>query len=311
MLLQAINLGSGFAAIIVVAAVLILPYATPLLGTVEDGSSDATENRQAPSDPTPAASPIPTVRPTATPATALSADELIAMVKSSGYTEERDEAAFEAAKALVNRGEYDKAIEVAPAAFSSEIETEIEAYVARRAIVDGLFTTGLKAASRIYPPAQQDIVELEVISAVEQAAVESSISEHDLIHGYNPNVPSLDEMMQATNTGGTYEGEDRELQKIVGLSVWLGRYDTAIQAASDIFDSEVETQELIFITRCAVEEGQFRRAREAATEIANSDDKGRMIAEVMRAITHSETLGFSPIYDPPSTSCRLPRPSTR
>ena len=111
-------------------------------------------------------------------------------------------------------------------------------------------------------------------------------------------------MIAATSSGGTPKGQDRELRKIAEIAIIQLRYDVAIDAASEIYYLDAEANALTFVARCAVEEGLFNHARDAAEKIGNPTAGASVQVEVLTAIKNAEKEGSSPIIDSPSTSCR-------
>lgn len=225
-------------------------------------------------------------------------------MKSAGTVEGQDKSSLRAARILVNRGEYKDAIDVALASASRSGETEALTLVAHKAIEDGQFTYALSAASELYYPADQDSVELEVVCAIQDVISETFAAIDAPSYDQSIRFPSLDKMKEAAESGGTNQGEDRLLRKIAETAIILGNYDFAIEAGSASYYTDAQSDALTFVARCAAEEGLFLDALTAASKIKSREARARVTGDVMSAIAIAEYEPFSPVIDPPSTSCR-------
>lgn len=305
--INVINSGAGIAALITAVWVVLFLFVPQVLDWLTGADVSNNVSQQARSD-----SPMvmPTVIPTATPtafpkpASSLSSDELIAAVRSASTTTGQNAASLKAAEILVNRGEYDNAIRAALISASYEAESQVLSFVARSATDEGKFIIALDAASKIKHPSTQDSVELEVLQAIKVVVMRLSISNEVLPHGEDLQLPSFSRMLKTAMSGGTYQGEDRLLLKIAEIEVIQHRFYNAIEAASKIQHPDSQSDALTFVARCAVEEGLFNYAEQSAQKIDKAVDEDKLITEVLTAIMGAETESFSPIIDPPSTSCR-------
>ena len=305
--LQTVNSASGFAAMLTMAGALLFMFVPQISGLFNDSTSvgvGGLPNQVALTPTVAMPSPPPTANPLPTSATTLTDDQLIAMIESSRTTEGQNRSARRSAEILVNRGNYRKATQAALASVGPSAKSETLAFVARSAVEEGRFIDALEAAGEIYPPADHNRVELEVICAVKEAASESITPDDGPKYDDNPYIPSLTQMIAATSSGGTPKGQDRELRKIAEIAIIQLRYDVAIDAASEIYYLDAEADALTFVARCAVEEGLFNHARDAAEKIGNPTAGASVQVEVLTAIKNAEKEGSSPIIDSPSTSCR-------
>ena len=305
--MQTINSGSGIAALLTGLCVVLFLFVPQVWDWLIDADDSNKASEQAGMDPkisSPAITPTVTTTLFPLPVYSLSSDELITTARSARTTKGRDAASFKAAQILVNRDEYDKAIEAASASAGYEGESEALTFVSRSAADDGKFTIALDAAKEINHSSIQDNVELEILDAIKAAALQSSFSKEILSYEQATQLPSFPRMLKSATSGGTYQGEDSLLFKIAEIEVIQHRYGNAIEAASKINSVDTQSEALTFVARCAIQEGLFNHAEQAAKEVDSAADKANLTVEVLTAVMAAETENFSPIIDVPSTSCR-------
>ena len=305
--LKTINLVSGIAAVITGVGTLALFFVPGILDSLDFSTTSPSEASVAEASPTHTVA-IPTPTPlsvrSGTIDQNLTKDRLIASVKASGTVSGQDASALRAARILVNRGDYEGAVEAALAGGSYGGQTIALTLVTHGAIKDGQHVHALTAAGKLYYVSSHDSVELEVFCAIRDAVSVLLVGHGQTIDMPTERYPSFEQMRNAAVSGGSYGGQAKSLRKISEIAVMLRKYDIAIDTASVIYYFSSQSEALTFVARCAVEEGLFNYALAAAAQINHVPTKSKVTASVMDAIAAAESEPFLSFVDFSSSSCR-------
>ena len=251
----------------------------------------------------------PTLSPTITPRSKspgrLSSEQLIAQPRSARTVSGRDRTALEAAAVLVNRGEYTKAIEAALEAATEKGKAEALGVVSEHAVKEKLFSFALDAVNRVRSLTHRDLMKLETFCAIKDAALDSFRSRVKRLPAPVATFPSMREMSDAALSGGTPDGDDRASRKAAEIAVIVSDYEAAIKSASASPGLKAQSKALMFVARCAIEDGLFKFAADAASEIKLPDDRADVTVEVVKAQRVAEAEPFSWFADTLYSSCRF------
>ena len=96
-------------------------------------------------------------------------------------------------------------------------------------------------------------------------------------------IPPLDRQLEEALSVNGKTARNRALRIVAENAVLVRDYWTAITAASASPSSSAQAENLTFVGRCAIEDGQYNFAAEAADKIHSSSDRDRLKIEVLEA----------------------------